>query len=41
MKSTLTLEAIAALVAWQATGIHETRQGKKKPVMTGIPTRKF
>ena len=41
MKSNLTLEAIAALVDWQATGIHETRQGKKKPVMTGIPTRKF
>lgn len=37
----MSLETIVALVDWQAVGIHTTRQGKRKPVLTGIPTRRF
>ena len=37
----MTLETIVALVDWQAVGIHTTRQGKRKPVLTGIPTKRF
>lgn len=35
------LEEIAKLVDWQAAEIYTTRNGKKKPVLTGIPTRRF
>ena len=41
MNTQETVELLAGIVEWQAAEVYVTNKGKRKPILTGVPTRNF